>query len=136
MMETDRLNDKQNRMETNLSPEEVEALKVQIIQMQEQIGSMSDALSRIDPRVVVGLKPVGLFLYYTLLPLYWLMRGIKRFVSIAARMAMLLTKPSFYWSGLYWISFGWVVILDGGIKDLAIPLKPRTIVNIVRTLVR
>lgn len=97
--------------------DQVRHLQNQVRHLQNQIDSMSVIVSAMDSRVFKGIKPIGLLLYYVVLLL---------------RVALLIIKPSTYWMGFYWLCFGWIVVLDGGIKDLLTHIKPRTIINLIR----
>ena len=127
---------------------ELEALRAQVQQMQGQIDRLSSTMPQLDARSLGGLRRLGLFLYFVLLPFHWLKRlavflaaAVKRvwsfFVTRIRRLPALFAKllhgikwfvltlfnPKLYWSALYWSVFVLLLMRDGGWKEMLTVLR-------------
>ena len=95
-----------------LSPQELEALRLQVNQIQEQVNYYLLVWAQLDKRSFTGLRALGVFLYFLLLPFRW----VRRLLAI-------LKRPMFYWTGFYWLCFTWVLIKDGGLGEVLNSLR-------------
>ncbi|GEM_PF-5512111 len=84
--------------------EQIEALQIQINQIQEQINYLSLLSSQLSPRSRSDLRALSAILYFLFLPF-----------RLILRLWRLLTDPNSYWTGFYWMCFVWILILDGGL---------------------
>jgi len=109
----------QRQTQQGLSPRELEALRLQVNQIQEQVNFISLALAQLDTRFFTGLRPLGVFLYFIFLPFRW----IKRSWGI-------LKNPQSYWTGFYWLCFAWVLIRDEGLKEVLNSLRHSRHLNV------
>ncbi len=95
-----------------LSLQDLEALQSRLNQIQEQINGISLASSQLDMRSLIGLHALGVTLYFLFLPLRWARR---------IWISLIQNKP--FWAAFYWLSFTWVFILDGGLKDVLVSVR-------------
>jgi hypothetical protein len=103
---------KQRQSQPGLLPQELEALRLQVNQIQEQVNFLSLVWARLDTRSFTGLRTLGVILYLLSLPFRWVRRSLA-----------LLKSPMFYWTGFYWLCFTWVLIKDGGLKEVLNSLR-------------
>jgi hypothetical protein len=103
---------KQRQSQPGLSPQELEALRLQVNQLQEQVNILSLAWAQFDTRSFTGLRTLGVFLYLVSLPFRWV-----------RRLLALLKSPMFYWTGFYWLCFTRVLIKAGGLKEVLNSLR-------------
>lgn len=113
----------QRQTQTAIAAEELEALRLQINQIQAQVNTISRALAQLNTRSFRGLYTMGVILYFLFLPLYWVKWALTllyHLILLTSRWAglawALLTGPQSYWKAFYWLSFAWILMLDGGLK--------------------
>src|SRR5271157_2644571 len=106
--------------QADLSAEEFEDLRLQIKLLQQQVNTLSLALAQLGPRSFTGLRTLGTILYFLFLPFRWAKRAIVLLASWIRQVWVYLKQPQSYWTVFYWLSFAWVLILDGGLKEVLI----------------
>ncbi|MBI9034844.1 MAG: hypothetical protein JEZ03_10280 [Bacteroidales bacterium] len=97
---------------------EIEALQSKVNYLQNQVNHISFSISKPASRATIGLEKIGIILYYLFLPFKWIKNIIRKIFRILRRLWGIIKNPKSYWLGLYWVSFAWLVILDGGIKEI------------------
>jgi hypothetical protein len=92
---------------------ELEAMRLQVGEMQQQINDLLYVSSQFSPRALSGLRSLGVVLHFMFLPI----NKLKQLLSYWVRLARSLTDPYFYWAGLYWLSFTQILIEEIGFKE-------------------
>jgi hypothetical protein len=87
--------------------QQLETLQTQVAQLQEQVNGLLQLTSHLDVHAMIGLRPLGILLYFLFLPF-----------RLARHLLKILTNPNSYWAGFYWLCFAWILILDRGWKEL------------------
>ena len=116
--------------QAGLSAEEFEALRLQIKRLQQQLNTLSLALAQLGPRSFAGLRTLGTILYFLFLPFRW----AKQAIVLIRQVWGYLKQPQSYWAVFYWLCFAWVLLLDGGLKEVLNFLQlPRRLAKIIRS---
>ncbi len=114
---------KHRQIQADLSAEEIEALRLQINQIQAQVDILTATMAQLNTGSFRVLSALGGILYFLVLPLLWAKRAFVLLYRWVRRAWMLLKDPQTYWTAFYWLSFARVLILDGGLKGVLISLR-------------
>ena len=127
----------QRQTQPGLSPQELEALRIQVNQLQEQANFITHAWAQLDPRSIISLRTLGVILYFLFLPLLWArwllallllpFRWASRLLALLnsgiRRSWALLKTPKSYWAVFYWLCFARVLVRDGCLKEVLNSLR-------------
>jgi len=127
----------QRQTQPGLSPQELEALRLQINQLQENVSYIALTCAQIGTRSFSGLRTLGVILYFLFLPLRWArrllallllpFRRVRRLLALLnsgiRRSWALLKTPKPYWAVFYWLCFARVLVRDGCLKEVLNSLR-------------